>query len=42
MRYRTLLDFCSKSPLNWINRMKFYYTDKFEKQRKSTKVNYYN
>jgi hypothetical protein len=32
MRYRTLLDFCSKSPLNWINRMEFYYSDKFEKQ----------
>jgi hypothetical protein len=32
IRYRTLLDFCTKPPVTWHTRMDYFYSDNFEKQ----------
>jgi hypothetical protein len=32
IRYRTLLDFCTKGPLTWLNRIEYFYSPQFEKQ----------
>jgi hypothetical protein len=32
IRYRTLLDFCTKAPISWPSRMDFFYSESFSKQ----------
>ena len=32
IRYRTLLDFCTKAPLSWLGRMDYFYSESFPKQ----------